>query len=411
MTSAVTSAPTHSPVALPALGAPRDEAETSALVRDALARGTRLRLVGRGGWLDAGRPVVADAALHLAGMRGVVAYVPGDLTLTARAGTTLDEIARVTRAERQFLALDPHGGDAGTIGATIATASAGPLTHAFGGARDNVLGVGYVTGTGDVVRAGGRVVKNVAGFDLPRLVTGAWGTLGIVTEVSVRLRSLPEVEANVAVALPGGAQGLAPWLARVRATPLHAWALELVNGPLAAHLGLGERPLMLARLAGNAPLVAAQRALLTTLGDASDAPDDVWMRLRTCEPRDAAVARLSTRPARLAELCAELFSPAARAFGLLAHASVGRGVVRFVLPGAEGFGLPRTAGRAAADAPPPRLIVERLPSTLWATLGVEWTAPRADDALSRRVRDAFDPRRLLNPGILGEDAAPSVGPA
>ncbi len=408
----MTSALTHSPVALPASGAPRDEADTSALVLDAVARGTRLRLVGRGDWLDAGRPVAADAALHLAGLRGIVAYVPGDLTLTARAGTTLDEIARVTRAERQFLAVDPHGGDTGTIGATVATASAGPLAHAFGGVRDNVLGVGFVTGTGDVVRAGGRVVKNVAGFDLPRLVTGAWGTLGIVTEVSVRLRSLPEIETTVAVALPGGAQALAPWLARVRATPLHAWALELVNGPMAAHLGLGERPLLLARLAGNAPLVVAQRTLLATLGEAADVPHDVWMRLRTCEPRDATVARLSTRPARLAELCAELFSPATRAFGLLAHASVGRGIVRFVLPGAEGFGLPRTAGRsAAADAPPSRFIVERLPSALWATLAAEWTAPRADDALSRRVRDAFDPHRLLNPGILGEDATPSVGPA
>ena len=405
----MTTASVHPVVALPAFGAPCDETEAAALVREAAARGARLRVVGRGDWLDAGHPVHPDAALHLAAMRGVVEYVPGDLTLTARAGTTLDEIARVTRAERQLLALDPHGGDSGTLGATVATASAGPLAHAFGGPRDNVLGVAFVTGSGDVVRAGGRVVKNVAGFDLARLVTGAWGTLGIVTEVSVRLRSLPEAEATVAVALPSGAQALAPWMARVRGTPLHAWALELVNGPLAAHLALGERPLLLARLAGNAPLVSAQRALLSALGDVADVPGDVWSRLRTCEPRDAAVARLSTRPARLAELCAELFSPATRAFGLLAHASVGRGIVRFVLPGAEGFGMPRTSGRGVAvDAPPPRRIVERLPSALWATLGREWTTPRANDVLSRRVRDAFDPHRLLNPGILGEDAAPSV---
>ena len=405
----MTTASVHPVVALPAFGAPCDETEAAALVREAAARGARLRVVGRGDWLDAGHPVHPDAALHLAAMRGVVEYVPGDLTLTARAGTTLDEIARVTRAERQLLALDPHGGDSCTLGATVATASAGPLAHAFGGPRDNVLGVAFVTGSGDVVRAGGRVVKNVAGFDLARLVTGAWGTLGIVTEVSVRLRSLPEAEATVAVALPSGAQALAPWMARVRGTPLHAWALELVNGPLAAHLALGERPLLLARLAGNAPLVSAQRALLSALGDVADVPGDVWSRLRTCEPRDAAVARLSTRPARLAELCAELFSPATRAFGLLAHASVGRGIVRFVLPGAEGFGIPRTSGRwVAVDAPPPRRIVERLPSALWATLGREWTTPRANDVLSRRVRDAFDPHRLLNPGILGEDAAPSV---
>jgi glycolate oxidase FAD binding subunit len=409
----VTTAPAvHSPIALPALGAPRDAVEASALVRAAGARGTRLRIVGRGDWLDAGRPVVADAALHLAAMRGIVEYVPGDLTLTAGAGTTLDEIARATRAERQLLALDPHGGDGGTLGATVATASAGPLAHAFGGPRDNVLGMTFVAGTGEVVRAGGRVVKNVAGFDLVRLVTGAWGTLGVVTEVSVRLRALPEVDATIAVAPPSGVQALAPWLARVRATPLHAWALELVNGPLAAHLALGDRPLLLARLAGNAPLVAAQRALLSSLGDVVGVRDDVWMRLRTCEPRDAAVARLSTRPARLAELCGELFSPATRAFGLLAHASVSRGVVRFVLPGTVGFGRPGTAGRGSApEAPPPRRAVERLPRALWHTLGREWATPAATDPLSRRVRHGFDPHRLLNPGILDEDAAPSVVPA
>ena len=127
--------------------------------------------------------------------------MPGDLTLTARAGTTLAEIERATAAERQLLALDPYGTARGTIGATIATASAGPLAHAFGTPRDLVLGLEFVTGDGAVIRAGGRVVKNVAGFDLTRLLTGAWGTLGVITEVSVRLRALPEMEESVALAV------------------------------------------------------------------------------------------------------------------------------------------------------------------------------------------------------------------
>src|SRR5439155_9619738 len=102
---------------------------------------------------------------------GIVEYVPGDLTLTARAGTTLAEIRDATAAEQQWLALDPHGSDDGTIGATVATASAGPLATAFGTPRDLVLGVEFLTGGGALARGGGRVVKNVAGFDLVRLLT------------------------------------------------------------------------------------------------------------------------------------------------------------------------------------------------------------------------------------------------
>ena len=411
---------------LPTVGTPTSTAEASALVRDAAAAGTRLRLVGRGRWLDAGHPVRADGVLALAALDGVVDHVPGDLTLTARAGTPLAEIARVAAAERQFLALDPFGAADGTLGATVATASAGPLAHAFGTPRSNVLGVEFVTGTGEVVRAGGRVVKNVAGFDLVRLATGAWGTLGVLTEVSVRLRALPEVDVTVAVALPAaaaaaagaGAHGavaaLDAWLARLRRAPLAAWALELVNGPLAEALRVADRPVLLARLAGNAPAVAAQRATLAALGEVTDLPADLWRRLAACEPPVAAVARLSARPTRLATLCAELFSPAARAFGLLAHASPSRGVVRFVLPGAQGFGMPSAApgrrpgaaGDAAAVDPPPTCIVERLPAALWASVAAPWRTPRAVDALARGARRAFDPAGILNAGILGDESAP-----
>ncbi len=399
------------PGVLPAFARPAAAAEAADAVREAAARRVRLRLVGAGTWLDAGRPAAADAVLPLGALAGVVDYVPGDLTLTARAGTSLGDVAAAARAEGQFLPLDPAGSDAGTLGATVATASAGPLAHAFGAPRDLVLGAEFVTGAGDLVRAGGRVVKNVAGFDLVRLVTGAWGTLGAITELSVRLRALPEVDATVAVPLPPPAR-LGEWLARLRAAPapLHAtWALELVNAPLAERLGVpaapaaGGRPAgaLLARLAGNATLVAAQRAALAALGDVADVDPATWTRLRAAEPRTAAVARLSARPTALAALCAELFAPAAAAFGVLAHATVSRGVVRFILPGDTGFGFP-DAARPPGDAPPPTVVVERLPAKLWPTLGARVAPPGARDPLSRRVRAAFDPHGVLNPGVLGE---------
>src|SRR5918912_3006796 len=137
--------------------------EVQERVRDAAERGAPLRIAGRGTWLDAGRAVRTDHLLSLESLSGVVEYTPGDLTLTARAGTPLEEIARVTGAEGQWLALDPFGAVNGTLGATVATASSGPLAHAFGTPRDSVLGLTFVDGTGAVVLAGGRVVKNVAG--------------------------------------------------------------------------------------------------------------------------------------------------------------------------------------------------------------------------------------------------------
>src|SRR5688500_2127578 len=113
--------------------------------------------------------------------------------------------------------------------------------------RDTVLGVEFETGTGDVVRGGGRVVKNVAGFDLTRLMVGAWGTLGIITEVSVRLRGLPERDVTVAVSVPAGHAQLADLLARLRTAPIAPIALELIDGTLARQLGIGAESTLLAR--------------------------------------------------------------------------------------------------------------------------------------------------------------------
>jgi len=158
-------------------------------VRAAAEAGEGLRIVGAGTWLDAGHPVSATRTLSLADDRGIVAYSPGDLTITVRAGTTLAEIAEALREHGQWLALDPEGGMDVTIGATVATGSYGPAATLYGTVRDQLLGMTVVTGRGDIARPGGRVVKNVAGFDLTRLMTGAWGTLGVITEVTLRVRS------------------------------------------------------------------------------------------------------------------------------------------------------------------------------------------------------------------------------
>ena len=366
------------------------------MVREAIDRATPLRVVGRGTWMDAGRPMPDMQSVALDALTGIVDYTPGDLTLTARAGTSLAEIAAATAANGQWLAWTPWGGDAGSLGAAAATASAGPLSGAFGGARDIVIGLETVTGTGDIVRGGGRVVKNVAGFDLTRLMVGAWGTLGILTEISVRLRALPEHELSVALPIPITAAQVAHLLTRLRAAAISPIAMELVGATLARTLGLAAQSVILIRLGGNEEAVTSQREALAHFGDVLEVKRETWDALRTAEPLNAAVVRLSGPAARFAETWATAERIAALVPGGLAHATVLRSVARVVLP--NDGDLPEPASDALAALTRDVRIYERLPRTRWSSL-----APTAvADRLSVGIRAAFDPHRLLNPGILGE---------
>jgi glycolate oxidase FAD binding subunit len=356
-------------------------------------------VVGRGTWLDAGRPVRDAAPVVLDRLSGIVDYTPGDLTLTARAGTTLAEIADATRAHGQWLALIPWGGDAGSLGATAATATAGPVSGALGAPRDVVIGLETVTGAGDAVRGGGRVVKNVAGFDLTRLMVGAWGTLGIVTEVSVRLRGLPEREVTVALPLPNALPALADVLTKLRTIGIVPLALEMVSETLATRLGLAAGPALLVRIAGNVESVTAQRAALATIDEPVEIDDAVWSRLRTSDLLDCSIVRMSSSVGRFAETWVAAQRLAAATNGHV-HASVMRSAARVVMPHTDGT-LPADALAMLQAGGRDTRIWERLPNDLWSVV-----APSAvNHRLATGVRAAFDPHHLLNPGILGEDSA------
>ena len=270
-------------------------------VRDAADRAVSLRVVGRGTWLDAGRPVVARETVSTRELAGITEYVPGDLTLTARAGTTLEEIRQATAAHDQWLALDPYGANEGTLGATIATASAGSLSTSFGTPRDLTLGLEFVTGEGVAVRGGGRVVKNVAGFDLTRLLTGSWGTLGVITEATVRLHARPETDESIMVRL-GDNGDVARTRELLRQLPFSPYACEIINAQLARNLIDVDGIAAIIRLGGNRQAVAAQRSAFAALGVAVDVDGSVWQRLRTIEGTGALVFRLSARPSEIARV-------------------------------------------------------------------------------------------------------------
>jgi glycolate oxidase FAD binding subunit len=368
-------------------------------VRDAAHARRTLRIAGRGSWLDAGRPVQTSETLSMRELAGITEYVPGDLTLTALAGTTLGQIRAATAAHGQWLALDPFGDDDGTIGATVSTGSAGPLATSFGRPRDLVLGLEFVTGAGVVARGGGRVVKNVAGFDLTRLLTGSWGTLGVITEVTVRLHAQPEADQSIAISLDERPTAAAERTRRLlRRLPFVPYVCEVVNDSLARHLAVGSGLTVLARLGGNRESVLAQRAAFNELGDVRDVDQNVWPALRACEPAVANVVRLSRLPSEIGLTWsdAESIGDTVGSGAPFIHATPSRGVVRCILP--RGNAVSRTRLAEALGAPTTVTRVgERLEHALWSFV----TRPSPSDELASRVRATFDPNAILNPGIVG----------
>ncbi|MBX9927350.1 MAG: FAD-binding protein [Gemmatimonadaceae bacterium] len=238
-------------------------------VRDATAASRAVRIIGGGGWAEAHAAITPDAiALPTRATAGIRAYEPDDLTITVGAGTTLAELDAATHPHRQFCPLAPPGTDDATIGAVLATGIAGPTAATWGRPRDLTLGVTVIDGHAREIRAGGRVVKNVAGFDLTRLTVGAFGTLGVIVEASLRLRALPAVDES--------------WLLTdADAAAFASWR----RGPYApvASAALDEGTLV--RIAGNATFVAAARAALRACGTITSVDPRRWHALRASHPR------------------------------------------------------------------------------------------------------------------------------
>jgi glycolate oxidase FAD binding subunit len=375
----------------------RSDSVTSAIqetVRSARESRTALRIAGSSTWLAAGRPVAAANTLSVAQSSGVVEYVPSDLTITVRGGTTLADLASATRTNGQWFPVNPFGSDSGTIGATVATASSGPLSHGFGTIRDLVLGVEVVTGGAKVIRGGGRVVKNVAGFDMVRLMTGSWGTLGVITEVTLRLYALPSNRRTVAMEAPADVRRLAERLSQLLDAPILPFALELLSTEAARKVGLPPRPIILIELGGNAAAVAAQTDALRKLGPMVDAAPEMWDALRRPDWRETAVFRVSGFPSRLAERWERVGRIAVNTEAAVMHASIGRGTVRCSMlaePTSE------VANQLTELQTHDTVILENAPPFLWEKISPSATA----DRVSMNLRKAFDPSGILNPGILG----------
>src|SRR5689334_10836978 len=186
---------------------PRDANEVEAAVQWAIAQKKSLEIVGHGSKRALGRPAQFDATLDLSGLSGVTLYEPEELVLSARAGTPLAEIESLIAAKGQELAFEPMdfapllGGKPGqaTIGGVLAANLSGPRRIKAGAARDHFLGFTAVSGRGEVFKSGGRVVKNVTGYDLCKLMAGSWGTLAAMTEVTIKVLPAAETEETLLI--------------------------------------------------------------------------------------------------------------------------------------------------------------------------------------------------------------------
>jgi glycolate oxidase FAD binding subunit len=360
---------------------------------------------GAGTWLRAGRPPgTPPVVISTARLSGVHEYEPADLTVGVEAGTPLADIAAALAEHDQWLPLDPPHAAGATIGATASLAAAGPLRHAFGTPRDAVLGLDLATGDGRLLRVGGRVVKNVAGYDMTRLVVGSHGMLGVITRMFLRLRPLAAIDETWRVAASEPDFTLIDELDRTLAPA----ALEWFDGAL--HI----------RTQGNVDYADWVATRMTTLGAQRLVPDEAartWHDLARDEATATFAARCVGLPDRLPTLLAAARTIAA---GLVPHgariaAHAADGIVRVF---ARVPAPPRAAdddtsddtstaharaladalarARAAAADAGCTIVCDVLPHDM---PDVErYPAPGEERALLEGVRRHFDPAGVLAPG-------------
>lgn len=382
-----------------------------------LAAAERLAVIPVGGgtklaWGNPPRGV--DLVIGLRRLDRVIEYEPADLTVTVEAGLGLGALAPVLGRHGQFLPLDPPRAMRSTVGGVIATNASGPWRHRYGTIRDLILGLTVVGADGAVTKGGGRVVKNVTGYDMPKLHVGALGSLGIVVTATLRLHPLPAAEGTSVFAMPS-AEGLLEAALRLLDSPLVLSRLELVDGPTLARLGVGcPHPVGLAVQLGSVPeAVRAQGEVVAAVcresgGTPLDLPGsraaELWSGVSDAtlpeEPEHTLTLRIGLLTSDLVKGL-RLLQSAAREAGLTltATASLGVGTLRARLTGdvaAEGAALVARLREAVAGLGGV-LVVEHAPPVLKA--GVEvWGDVGPALALMRRLKAEFDPLGLLNPG-------------
>jgi len=394
---------------------PRDAKQVEEAVQWALSEDKPLELIGLGTKRAIGRTTQTDVTLDLSDLTGVTLYEPAELILSAKAGTPLAEIDKLLADNNQELAFEPIdygpllGGEAGrgTIGGAIAANLSGPRRIKAGAARDHFLGVTAVTGRGDTVKSGGRVVKNVTGYDLCKLFAGSWGTLGAMTDVTVKVLPSAESEATVLVQGLGDARACAAMAAAMGSSFDVSGAAHLPDHIASYFAGVPKPEATTAlRLEGVAPSVAHRREMLAALMKPfgpvemleAEASRALWRDIRDVKPftlggaRARPLWRISVPPAQ-GHVIAATVTPAAQMFY-----DWGGGLIWLAMPfaGEPGAGAIREAVAGVGG----HATLVRADAGLRAAVDVFQPEEPAIAALNKRVKESFDPKGLINPGRL-----------
>jgi glycolate oxidase FAD binding subunit len=395
---------------------PRTLSDLRDAVAEAAASGTALEVVGTGSKRALGRPVQAARVLDLSALTGVRFYEPAELVLTAAAATPLAEIEALLASKNQMLAFEPPhwdrllgGSQPGSLGGALACNLAGPRRVKIGAARDHFLGVVAVSGRGEIFKAGGKVVKNVTGYDLCKLLAGSFGTLAAMEEVTVKVLPAPAKTRTVLVFGLDPAAGVAA-LTDALNSPYEVSGAAYLPRAVAArsrvdYVRRADAPVAAIRVEGTPISVGARsqalRGQLGALGVVEELHTSnsvqLWTEIRDVAPLlpDAgrAVWRASVPP--------QAGPAVAAAAGGDYLLDWGGGLV-WLATDAAGDGAAATV-RAAVRAVGGHALLARATPSLRAAVPVFEPQESAVAALSARVKQGFDPLRVLNPGRMYAD--------
>jgi glycolate oxidase FAD binding subunit len=390
---------------------PRSVEELSEMMRLASEERWRVIPAGAGTWLEMGNPPLQlDLIVSTAKLNRLLEYEPADLTATLEAGVPLAAFNRIAAEERQFIPLDPFGAEQSTIGGVIATASSGLMRCAYGTPRDWLIGITVVHADGQITRAGGKVVKNVAGYDLCKLYVGSFGTLAVIAETSFKLRALPSSEKTI-VFYSHNADSLCSLVAQITDSDIQPSVMELITPHGEAALPINTKHFALALgFLNEAEAVDSQVKEAARFGSGfnyallgADDAHGLWKAYHESEtsPQTEFVLRLSVLPNELSALIADINRTLPQAH-LRAHAA--NGVVRLHgdalwLDKLKTRERPRKLAemRRLAQSRGGQMIILRAPDEIKSQLDV-WGEAGPTENLMRALKEKFDPHALLNPG-------------
>lgn len=394
---------------------PRNTDEVIDAVRWAMNAGEPCDVVGTGTRRGFGRPVEAPHVLDVSALRGVLEYEPEELILTARPGTPLAEIESLLATRKQCLAFEPpYLTGAGTLGGAVSIGLSGPRRPRSGAVRDHVLGLTAVSGRGELFKAGGKVVKNVTGYDLPKLITGSYGTLAVLTELTIKVLPAQEDTRTLLVSGQMAADAVRTMTSVLQSTADASGACYLPHGIAMPGVATAS-PITAFRLEGVGPSVEFRlsrlRQQLSSAGSIAilDLEESLrfWRAIRDVVPfaedSSRALWRISVPPAQGADVLAKIQAavPDSRAF-----LDWGGGLMWLQSPAAVDVASMRACAqniRTAIAQSGGHATLVRAPTEVRRNVDVFQPQAASLAALSKRVKLQFDPKRVLNPGRMYAD--------